>query len=102
MPSPDLGPRQLPLDFGHEPSHAEDDFLVGEGNALAHARIMAWPHWPDGITLLLGPAASGKSHLARIFAERSQAEAVRPETIAAISSASGKGADVDEDVDRLG
>ncbi len=102
MPSPDLGPRQLPLDFGHEPSHAEDDFLVGEGNALAHARIMAWPHWPDGITLLLGPAASGKSHLARIFVDRSHAEIVRPETIAAISSAGGKGAVVVEDVDRLG
>lgn len=102
MPSPDTGPRQLPLDFGHEPSHAEDDFLVGEGNTLAHARILAWPHWPDGITLLLGPAASGKSHLARIFIDRSHAESVSPETIGAISSASGRGAVVVEDVDRLG
>src|SRR5690606_415569 len=73
MPIPDSGPRQLPLDLGHEPSHAEDDFLVGEGNALAHARILAWPHWPDGVTLLIGPTASGKSHLARIFADRSDA-----------------------------
>jgi chromosomal replication initiation ATPase DnaA len=101
MPSPDSGPRQLPLDFGHEPSHAEDDFLVGEGNALAHARIIAWPHWSDGITLLVGPAASGKSHLARIFIDRSHAESVTPQTIGAISSTSGRGAVVVEDVDRL-
>ena len=101
MPSPDSGPRQLPLDFGHEPSHAEDDFLVGEGNALAHARIIAWPHWSDGITLLVGPAASGKSHLARIFIDRSHAESVTPQTIGTISSTSGRGAVVVEDVDRL-
>ena len=101
MPSPDTGPRQLPLDFGHEPSHAEDDFLVGEGNALAHARIMAWPHWPDGITLVVGPAASGKSHLARIFADRSRADVVTPQTIGAVSAGNGTSAVVVEDVDRL-
>ncbi len=101
MPISETGPRQLPLDLGHEPSHAEDDFLVGKGNALAHARILAWPHWPDGVTLLIGPAASGKSHLARIFADRSGAVAVSPGTIGAIASGTGKGPVVVEDVDRL-
>ena len=102
MPHPETGPRQLPLDLGHEPSHAEDDFLVGEGNGLAHARILAWPHWPDGVTLLIGPAASGKSHLSRIFADRSGAIVVSPETIGAIAAVPGKEAVVVEDVDRLG
>ncbi len=102
MPHSDIGPRQLPLELGHEPSHAEDDFLVGAGNALAHARILAWPHWPDGVTLLIGPAASGKSHLARIFADRSAAIVVTPETIGAIASAEGRQAVVIEDIDRLG
>lgn len=101
MPPPDNSPRQLPLDLGHEPSHAEHDFLVGEGNALAHARILAWPHWPDGVTLLVGPASSGKSHLTRIFAERSRAILVRPDTIAAIAAAPGRQALAIEDVDRL-
>ena len=100
MPLPDNGPRQLPLDLGHEPSHAEDDFLVGEGNALAHARILSWPHWPDGMTLLVGPAASGKSHLGRIFIERSDAVAVMPETVVAIASAGGCAPLLIEDVDR--
>jgi chromosomal replication initiation ATPase DnaA len=94
--------RQLPLEFEHTPSHAADDFLVGEGNALAHGRIGAWPHWPDAVTLLIGPPASGKSHLARIFADRSNAPMVTPETIAAIAEADGRGPLVVEDVDRLG
>ena len=101
MSRPDTGPRQLPLDFSHEPSHAEDDFLVGEGNALAHARILAWPHWPDRVTVLIGEAAAGKSHLARIFVERSHALTVTPESIGAIAAADGSEALLIEDVDRL-
>ncbi|MBD8064667.1 hypothetical protein IC608_04165 [Devosia sp. PTR5] len=102
MCPPDNLPRQLPLDLVHEPSHAEDDFLVGTGNALAHARILAWPHWPDGVTVLLGPAASGKSHLARIFALRSQAEVATSQTLRDIGGSEGRGAVVVEDVDRAG
>lgn len=102
MPLPETGPRQLPLDLGHQPSHAEDDFLVGEGNALAHARIMAWPHWPDGITLLVGPSASGKSHLGRIFAERSWAVSVSPASISEIASGPGREPLLIDDADRLG
>lgn len=93
--------RQLPLEFEHTPSHAADDFLVGEGNALAHSRVGAWPHWPDAVTVLIGPAASGKSHLARIFADRSHAMLVTPDTIAEIAAADGRGPLVVEDVDRL-
>jgi chromosomal replication initiation ATPase DnaA len=101
MSLPDSGPRQLPLDLGHEPSLAEDDFLVGQGNSLAYARILAWPHWPDGVTVLTGPASSGKSHLGRIFIDRSGAQVTSPETIAAIAAAGGKGPLLIEDVDRL-
>lgn len=102
MPLPENGPRQLPLDLGHEPSHAEDDYLVGDGNALAHSRIMAWPHWPDGMTLMVGPAASGKSHLARIFVDRAHALAVTVESIVEIASADGREPVLLEDVDRAG
>jgi chromosomal replication initiation ATPase DnaA len=90
----------LPLDLGHRPSHAEDDFLVGAGNALAHARVLAWPHWPDGITLLVGPAASGKSHLTRIFADRGNALLVAPDNIGAIAAAGGREPLAIEDPDR--
>jgi chromosomal replication initiation ATPase DnaA len=102
IPQRDGKLRQLPLEFEHVPSHAADDFLVGEGNALAHSRIVAWPHWPDAVTVLIGPAASGKSHLARIFADRSHAAMVTPETIAEIAEAGARGPLVVEDVDRFG
>ena len=101
-PLRDEGGRQLPLEFEHAPSHAADDFLVGAGNALAHGRVLAWPHWPEAVTVVIGPAASGKSHLARIFADRSHAQMVSPGTIAAVASADGRGPLVVEDVDRLG
>jgi chromosomal replication initiation ATPase DnaA len=94
--------RQLPLEFEHTPAHGEDDFLVGAGNALAHGRISAWPHWPEAVTVLIGPASSGKSHLARIFESRTGAEVVTPETIASVAALDRKGPLVIEDVDRLG
>ncbi|QQR40631.1 P-loop NTPase family protein [Devosia rhizoryzae] len=102
MPLSKGGPRQLPLDLGHQPSHAEDDFLVGDGNALAHARILAWPHWPDGVTVLVGPSASGKSHLGRIFAERSGALFVTPGTIVQIAAGQGREPLLIEDADAVG
>jgi chromosomal replication initiation ATPase DnaA len=102
MPHSDSGPRQLPLDFEHTPSHAEGDFLIGEGNTLAYARVLAWPHWPDGVTMLIGPASAGKSHLARIFADRAHALVATPETIGAIAAVVDARAVVVEDVDRLG
>lgn len=101
MSPADAVPRQLPLDLGHTTSHAEDDFLVGRGNALAHGRILAWPHWPEAVTVLVGPPASGKSHLGRIFADRSGAATPGPEDLAALAAAPDRRAVLIEDVDRL-
>lgn len=64
---------QLPFELGHDPSHAEADFLVGDSNRMAHAHILAFPNWPGPLSLVTGPAKSGKSHLARIWVERSSA-----------------------------
>jgi chromosomal replication initiation ATPase DnaA len=69
-------PRQLPLSIPHEPALGRADFLVGEANADATAFIDAWPDWPASVVLLIGPAGSGKSHLARAFAERSGAPVI--------------------------
>lgn len=92
---------QLTLELGHTPAHGEADFLVGEGNELAHGRIMAWPHWPDPVTLLVGPAKSGKSHLARIFADRSGALFAGIEDLEPLATLGGRAPLVIEDVDRL-
>jgi chromosomal replication initiation ATPase DnaA len=59
---------QIPLAFGHVPSLAEDDFLVASCNAEAHAWIVAPENWPGPATILVGPAGSGKTHLAHLFA----------------------------------
>jgi chromosomal replication initiation ATPase DnaA len=92
---------QLAFELGHTASQSEADFLVGEGNALAHSRVMAFPHWPDPITLLIGPAKSGKSHLARIFADRSGAEFAETGDLERLARDGGSGPLVVEDVDRL-
>jgi chromosomal replication initiation ATPase DnaA len=94
--------RQLALELDHTPAQGEADFLVGEGNALAHGRIMAFPHWSEPVTLLVGPAKSGKSHLARIFADRSGARLARVDELAALAGQGGRLPLIVEDVDRLG
>lgn len=93
---------QLPLELGHVTAQGEADFMVGEGNELAHGRIMAFPHWPDPITLLTGPAKSGKSHLARIFADRSHALFAGVEDLEDLATHGGTAPLIVEDVDRLG
>jgi chromosomal replication initiation ATPase DnaA len=99
--NPDRASEQLTLDLGHATAQGEADFLVGEGNALAHGRIMAFPHWPDPITLVIGPAKSGKSHLARIFADRSGASFAAIDSLEALATAGGTVPAIVEDVDRL-
>jgi chromosomal replication initiation ATPase DnaA len=99
--SPDEPTGQLTLELGHTPAHGEADFLVGEGNALAHGRIMAFPHWPDPVTLVTGPAKSGKSHLARIFADRSGARFAGVGDLEALATEGGTSPVIVEDVDRL-
>jgi chromosomal replication initiation ATPase DnaA len=87
------------LELGHDPSHHEADFIAGPGNRLALQHILAFPDWAAPLTLLMGPAGSGKSHLARIWAERSGAAILRPGEIA-INNADQPLAI--EDVDRQG
>lgn len=94
------GGTQLPFEWGHEPSHHEDDFLEGEGNRLALAHIRAFPNWSGPLTLIEGPAKSGKSHLARIWAERTGATLAAD--LEALAGEGGTAPVVVEDVDRAG
>jgi chromosomal replication initiation ATPase DnaA len=65
--------RQLRLKFRREVSFARSDFVAGPCNAQALAAIDAWPGWHGGCLALFGPEGAGKTHLARIWAERAQA-----------------------------
>ena len=100
--SSDSPGRQLPFDYGHEPSHLEDDFIEGEGNALAVAHIRAFPHWPHSLTLLEGPAKSGKSHLARIWAGRASAVPATPQSAELLAQTAGTQPVLIDDIERGG
>jgi len=64
---------QIPLDLPHKPSFALEDFIVSGSNEAAFALIDAWPEWPSHALALVGPRASGKTHLASAWAKRSDA-----------------------------
>ena len=102
MNHPGTGGRQLPFEWGHVPSHHEDDFIEGDGNRLALAHIRAFPNWPGPLTLIEGPAKSGKSHLARIWADRAGARMAVAGELEALAGEGGRAALVIEDVDRAG
>ena len=79
------GARQLALDLPHAQSFRRDDFLESAANAAALALVERWPDWPGRSGAIIGPAGSGKSHLAAIWAERAGAR------IAAASALSAAG-----------
>ena len=64
----------LPLEVRSASGRA--DFLVAPGNSRAVAFIDSWPGWPAPAAALYGPAASGKSHLAAVWAEKSGARII--------------------------
>lgn len=68
--------QQIPLDLGHRTAMGRDDFLIAPSNQDAVAWIDLWPDWPAPTLILYGPIASGKSHLAAVWKERSGAASI--------------------------
>ena len=66
--------RQLAFPFGSRPSLKREDFIVAPCNEQALRFIEQWPDWPVRAAAVFGPPDSGKTHLARIFCDRSGAE----------------------------
>jgi len=98
-------PRQLILDWPHQPSFAREDFLSAPSNREALNAIDRWPDWPGRMLLLAGPVGSGKSHLAALWAKTAGAAIVHGENLGAESAqaASVQGsALLIEDADRVG
>ncbi|WP_020399079.1 HdaA/DnaA family protein [Kordiimonas gwangyangensis] len=67
---------QIPLELPHKPSFALEDFVVSSSNEAAFALLESWPEWPSHAFALVGPASSGKTHLASAWAQRSGATTV--------------------------
>ncbi len=59
---------RLPLRRGL--SGHEEAFVVSASNAAAHEALQGWPAARGGAAALCGRTGSGKSHLARLWAER--------------------------------
>lgn len=72
---------QIAFDLGHRTAMGRDDFLIAPNNQDAVAWIDLWPEWPAPLLVLYGPAASGKSHLAAVWGEKSNAACVHPATL---------------------
>lgn len=99
---PEKAAGQLTFDLGHTPSHAEDDFIVNPGNSLAFEHILAFPNWAGPLTLITGSPKSGKSHLARIWVERSGATVAGADELETLAGEGGALPVLIEDADRSG
>jgi len=64
---------QLVLPLETRSASGRADFIVAPGNQQAVAFIDSWPRWPAPAAALYGPPASGKSHLAAVWAGRAGA-----------------------------
>lgn len=60
--------RQLAFDLPVRAALGRDSFFVSPANAVAVAALDGWRGWPGARMLLMGPAGSGKSHLAQVWA----------------------------------
>lgn len=94
--------RQLSLDLPHRAALGAEDFLISECNRGAVRLIDSWPDWQDNAQLIIGPAASGKTHLARVWQAHSSAETLTPTGLdVGLLDSLGEGTPlIVEDVDR--
>ena len=76
FPSEPITVTQLVLPLEVRSASGRDDFIVASANQQAVAFIDSWPGWPAPAAALHGPAASGKSHLAAIWAQKAGARII--------------------------
>lgn len=67
---------QLILPWDVRSATGRADFIVAPGNQAAVTFIDSYPDWPAPAAALVGPTASGKSHLAAVWAERAGAAVI--------------------------
>ena len=65
--------RQLRLSLKRAAPFTRDAFIPGPSNAEAVTALDAWPRWPGGALVLVGPEGVGKTHLARAWAAQAKA-----------------------------
>lgn len=93
---------QLRLKLDHTPPFRREDFIAS-GNTVEALRLLdAWPAWPGGALVLVGPAGVGKSHLGSAWAAAAKArvlDAAKPVSSQELERLEGHPVLV-EDIDR--
>ncbi|MCH2547401.1 MAG: DnaA/Hda family protein [Alphaproteobacteria bacterium] len=69
---------QFNLSLPTATAYSLEDFAVSGSNAQLFHHIIQWPQWPQSILVLQGAEASGKTHLANIWAMQSNATFLKP------------------------
>lgn len=72
---------QLVFDLPVSTGFGRDDFFVSPANELAVKALETWIDWPLGKLLISGPEGAGKSHLATIWAEKTEATVLQADQI---------------------
>ena len=68
---------QIPLDLSVGSAGGAVDVIVTYANRDAVSFIRSWPDWPGSIAILAGPVGGGKTHLASIWAQQSNARILK-------------------------
>jgi chromosomal replication initiation ATPase DnaA len=94
---------QLVFPFGVERALGREDFILAPCNEQAVQFIRRWPDWPTRAAAIYGPPRCGKTHLAAIWRNLSDAQAVpardlAPDLVPTIASRAGS-AILIEDID---
>ena len=73
---------QLTFSLPLRPAMGVEDFIVTESNRLAVAQLDKWPLWPSRVLVLQGANGAGKTHLAQIWAQKTQAVMIDSSAVA--------------------
>ena len=74
--------RQLTFDLPARPALGREDFFVSPANATAVAAVEGWSGWPERKLALIGPRASGKTHLVHVWAAEAKGRVVAAANLA--------------------
>ena len=68
--------KQLAFDLPSRPALGKSDFFISDCNSMAVKLMEDWENWPNRQHILSGPAGSGKTHLALVWARAMSANVI--------------------------